>query len=455
MKPNLNLTEGSILRGLSTLAAPMLVGALLQNLQSLIDLFWVGGLGKEAVAAVAMSGTILMVLFPMLMGVSTGTVALVARAAGGRRFDEASAATGQSLIISLVLGVVFGAIGWFLSDTMFWLLGASPAVAELGASYLRISLLGIFTAFTLFILSAALQGAGDARTPMYVMGLANVLNMGLDPLFIFGWGPVPRMGVAGAALATVLSQAVAAGIVAHILFGARSHLHVRWAHLKLHAALAWRILRIGIPGAGQMLARSLMGLVLMRLVATCEALEPARTAAPAAYGVGMRIHMVILMPAFALGGAAATMVGHNLGAGEPARARHAAWLATAIDVLFMAGAATLMMALAPQIISIFNRDPMVVEIGSHYLRVVSPFYIFAALGIVLGRALNGAGDSMGPMIITVVTLWGLQVPLAIYFSHIWQPATQGIWWAMSAAMLVQGLLVMAWFEMGRWKRIRV
>jgi len=253
----------------------------------------------------------------------------------------------------------------------------------------------------------------------------------------------------------VLSQAVAAGIVAYILFGARSHLHVRWAHLKPHAVLAWRILRIGIPGAGQMLARSLMGAVLMNLVATCEALEPARTAAPAAYGVGLRLHMVILMPAFALGGAAATMVGQNLGAGEPARARHAAWLATAIDAIFMAVAALLMMAFAPQIISIFNRDPAVVEIGSHYLRVVSPFYIFASLGIVLGRALNGAGDSMGPMIITVVTLWGLQVPLAIHFSHIWQPATQGIWWAMSAAMLVQGLLVMGWFETGRWKRLVV
>jgi Na+-driven multidrug efflux pump len=124
-------------------------------------------------------------------------------------------------------------------------------------------------------------------------------------------------------------------------------------------------------------------------------------------------------------------------------------------MLFMAGAALLIMALAPQIISIFNRDQMVVDIGSHYLRVVSPFYVFAALGIVLGRALNGAGDSMGPMIITVATLWGLQVPLAIYLSNVWQPATQGVWWAMSIAMMVQGLLVMAWFETGRWKRIRV
>ena len=379
----------------------------------------------------------------------------MARAAGARRFDEASAATGQSLIISLVLGLIFGGIGWFLSDTMFWLLGATPAVTEVGVEYLRISLLGMFTAFMLFTLCAALQGAGDARTPMYVMGIANVLNVGLDPLFIFGLGPVPRMGVAGAALATVLSQAVAATIVAYILFGARSHLHVRMAHLKPHAVLAWRILRIGIPGAGQMLARSLMGAVLMYLVATCEALEPARTAAPAAYGVGLRIHMVILLPAFALGGAAATMVGQNLGANEPGRARHAAWLATAIDGLFMAVAAIALMVFAPQIISIFNRDPAVVEIGSHYLRIVSPFYIFAALGIVLGRALNGAGDSMGPMVITVVTLWGLQVPLAVHFSHIWHPATQGVWWAMSAAMLVQGLLVMGWFEMGRWKRLEV
>ena len=171
------ITEGSLVRALLSLTMPMLVGAVLQNVQSLIDLFWVGRLGHVAVASVAMSATILMLLYPMLMGLSTGTVALVSRAIGAGRFDEASAASAQSLFLSL---------------------GAEPDVAKDGIVYLRILLAGSFTVYVLFIGNAALQGAGDAHTPMYVMGVANLLNIVLDPLLIFGIGPFPRRGVAGA-----------------------------------------------------------------------------------------------------------------------------------------------------------------------------------------------------------------------------------------------------------------
>ena len=443
------LTDGSILRALGQLATPMLVTAVLQNLQSLIDLFWVGSLGPSAIASVAMSGTILMVLFPMLMGLATGTIALVARATGAGQMEDAGKATSQSLVLALVLGGISGLLGWHFSDPLLHLLNAAPDVVEAGGAYLRISLLGSFTVFVLFIGNAALQGAGDAITPMYVMAFSNVLNIGLAPLFIFGLGPLPAMGVRGAALATVLAQAAAAAVVVYALLQGKTQLHLSAAQCKPDLALSWRILRIGIPGSGQMVSRSLMAAVMMRIVAGCG------TAAVAAYGVGLRFHMIIMMPAFALGGAAATMVGQNLGAGKPQRAGRAAWLATWIDMGFMAIAAGMMVAFAPAIIRVFNSEPDVIQTGSRYLRIVSPFYIFAALGIVLGRALNGAGDSMAPMVITIITLWGFQVPLAIWFARLWQPATQGIWWAMAVAIVVQGLLVAAWFETGRWKKQRV
>jgi Na+-driven multidrug efflux pump len=185
---------------------------------------------------------------------------------------------------------------------------------------------------------------------------------------------------------------------------------------------------------------------MMAIVASCG------TAAVAAYGIGLRLHMIIMMPAFAIGGAVATMVGQNLGAGRPQRARRAAWLGTGVDAAFMAVAALVLALAAPTIIRVFNADPEVVSIGSRYLRIVSPFYVFSALGIVLGRALNGAGDTIGPMVITIVCLWGLQAPLALWFAHLWQPATQGIWWAMSATMTLQALLTAAWFETGRWMK---
>ena len=444
-----HITEGPASAAIVRLAAPMLVGAILQNIQSLIDLFWVGRLGPSSVAAVAMSGTILMVLFPMLMGLSTGTVALVARAVGGRHTDEASEAAGQSLMLALVLGTISGALGWFYTDKLFSVLGAGADVIGDGKGYLQISLLGSFTVFILFIGNAALQGSGDTLSPMIVMGISNLLNIVLDPLFIFGLGPFPAMGVRGAAIATVIAQAIAALVSLFILFSGRSHLHVRLHHGIPDPVLSWRILRIGLPGSGQMVSRSLMSAVMMRIVASCG------TAAVAAYGIGMRFHMILLMPAFALGGAAATMVGQNLGAGKPERARHAAWVATALDAAVMVLAAVVIFPLAPALIGVFNDHADVVAIGAHYLRVVSPFYLFAALGIVLGRALNGAGDSMGPMLITVVTLWGLQVPLAVYFSRLWQPATEGIWWAMVVAFVVQGVLTTLWFETGRWMKKKV
>jgi putative MATE family efflux protein len=443
------LLHGNLLRGLLRLATPMLAGALLQNLQSVIDLFWVGRLGPEALAAVALGATVIMVLFPVLMGLSVGTTALVARAVGAGRYPEAGAAAAQSLLLAVILSVVCGLVGAALATPLLDLLGAEPEVLRTGSVYLRVFLFGATTLFVLFIGTAALQGAGDALTPMLIMGVANVLNLVLDPLFIFGLGPLPGLGVAGAALATVVAQAVAAALAVALLLSGRVRLHLRARQFRPDPALAWRILRIGIPGSGQMLSRSLMSLVLMHIVARCG------TAAVAAYGTGLRLHMIVLMPAFALGGAAGTMVGQNLGAGQPGRARRAAWLATGIDLLFMLLAALVLALAAPGLIRVFNAEPEVVAIGADYLRTVSPFYVFAALAIVLGRALNGAGDSLGPMLFTVVSLWGLQVPLALHGSRHWASPTRGIWWAIVAATVLHGVLMAVWFEMGRWKRARV
>ncbi len=443
------ITEGSLTKAIVGLTTPMLVSGILQNVQTLIDLFWVGRLGPVAVASVAMSGTILMVLFPMLMGLSTGTVALVARAVGAQRYDHASEAAGQSLMLALVFGILSGWVGWHISDGLLHLLGAAPDVIAGGAVYLRIFLAGSFTVYVLFIGNASLQGAGDARTPMVVMVIANILNIILDPLFIFGLGPLPRMGVAGAALATVLSQAIAAAISVAVLLGGKARLHVRRRHWTPQLPLAWRILRIGIPGSGQMLSRSLMSLVLMRIVAGFG------TLAVAAYGTCMRFHMILLMPAFALGASAATMMGQNLGAGKPARARKAIWMAAWFDVGLMAVSAAVLMGFARPLIHFFNTDAEVIRIGARYLHVVSPFYVFAAFGIVLGRGLNGAGDTVAPMIITILGLWGLQVPLALYLPRIIGTGPEGVWWAMAVAFVVQAALMIGWFETGRWRHARV
>ena len=443
------VTEGSLARAIAALAAPMFFSALLSNAQSLIDLFWVGRLGPEAIAAVAMGGTVVWVLSPMLMGLATGTVALVARAVGAGRREDAAAAAGQSLLLAGFFGALSAALGTIYADRLIELLGAAPEVRAAGGGYLRIMLWGSFSVFFLFISNAGMQGAGDPITPMRLMLLANAINIVLDPILIFGLGPAPRLGIAGAGWATLIADATAALFALRALAGGRSALRVRAANLRPAGGILWRLLRIGIPGSGQMLARSLMTAALMRIVAAFG------TVAVAAYGTGMRFHMIVLMPAFALGGAAATIVGQNLGAGRSDRAQRGAWLAAAIGVGFMVASGLVLVLFAPALIRAFNPAPDVVAIGSVYLRTVSPFYIFAALAIVLGRGLNGAGDSLFPMLFTVASLWGLQVPMAVALSRPTAFGLPGVWWAMSAATAVHGLLVAGWFLTGRWKRARV
>ena len=440
-----DLTTGNIFACLLKLAGPMFAGAMLHNLQSLIDLFWVGKLGSNAVAALAMGGTILMLLFPIIMGTATGTVAMVSRFVGAGRMDEASNTAGQSLLVALLIGVGTGLIGWFFADDLCRLLGADESVSRLARDYLGITFLGCFTIFMLFIGNSVLYGAGNTILPMFAMLLASIINIVLDPILIYGLLGFPRLGVCGAAWATVISQAVAAGLVVFFLSRGVAGLHVHASRWRFQPALVWSLMRIGIPSSGQMFSRGLMALILMRIVALCG------TAAIAGYGIGMRFHMIILMPAFVLGNAAATMVGQNLGAGRPDRSKSAAWLATGVDVVIMAASAALMLAFAPQFVRLFDATPEVVQVGAGYLRTVSPFYVFTALAIVLGRALDGAGQTMATMICTVASVWGLQVPLALFLSRVTQPATQGIWWAIAIAVTVHGLMVTGWFLTGRWK----
>ena len=447
-QPNL-LTAGSLWRGLTALAWPMFVSAILQNVQGLIDLFWVGRLGSNAVAAIALSTTILMILFPVVMGLCVGTVAFVARSVGAGQLEEANDAAGQSLLVALVCGLLAGVPGWLLSAKLCRLLGAAPEVVRLGSDYLQVSFLGSFTVFLLFTGNSILQGAGNAVVPMVVMLIANLLNLVLDPIFIFGWLGGPAMGVRGAALATVLAQSMAAAIVLLKLHRGVAGLRVTPSRWRFNFGLTLRIVKVGLPSAGQMFARSLMSLVLMRIVAACG------TAAVAAYGIGLRFHAIILFPTFAIGNAAATMVGQSLGAGLPQRAVRAAWLATAAALALIAATAAALMALAPQMIRVFDASAPVVAVGSAYLRIVSPFYLFAALGIVLSRAQMGAGDTMAPMLCTLISLWGIQVPLALVLSRTVAPATTGIWWAVAVALVANGLLSVAWFQAGRWQHQRL
>jgi len=441
------LTEGSLARVILRLAVPMLVSSLLQNAQSLIDLYWIGRLGADAVAALAIGGTVLMMLFPLVMGMAVGTVAIVSRRIGEGDVQGTSYAAGQSMSVAMVLGLIAGGVGWLFAAPLPLLLGATPEVAVLAAEYLEILFLGSFTVFVLFIGGHSIfQAAGNTVIPMVLMLAANAINMVLDPILIFGLYGAPVLGIRGAAMATVIAQALTAGAALVLLLRGTGGVRLRLRHLLPHPAIAMSILRIGLPGTGQMLARSLMAVVLMRIAAT------AGTAAIAAFGAGNRLQQLILMPAFALGNAAASLVGQNLGAGHPDRAARGAWLATWMDVALMVFFGAILVGFAPELMGVFSQDAEVIKVGTEFLRITCGFYVFVAPSIVLGRALQGAGDSLTPMILTLVSLWGIQVPLAIILSRVIEPSTHGIWWAIAIAVTIHGLLVAFFFQRGRWKQ---
>jgi putative MATE family efflux protein len=305
------------------------VRAVLQSFQSVIDMFWVGKLGSVSIAAVAMGGTVVMALVPFLFGISTGTIALLSRNIGSRHYNQANKIATQSLIMAVISSVFFVILGLYFSSSILRLLQAKDEVLVLGEAYLKILLLGGITMTLLFIGGSILQGAGDATTPMYIMGIVTIINIVLDPLLIFGLIGFPKMGVSGAALATVSAQAIGAALILFIIFKGKSRIHVMLRKLKVDLTLVWGIIKIGIPSSIQLFFRNLMSMVLMSIVAGFG------TYAIAAYGIGMRLRMLILMPAFALGQAAATLVGQNLGAKKEKRAEVCASRATMIDVAIM------------------------------------------------------------------------------------------------------------------------
>jgi len=307
--------------------------------------------------------------------------------------------------------------------------------------------IGAFTIFFSFFLNSSLRGAGDAITPAKIMMLATVINIGLDPIMIFGLLGFPCLGVAGSALATVIARGVGVAILFWLFFSKRSVLHLSLKHMKLNFNIMGRIIKIGIFGSMEGLIRNISGLVLMRIIALFG------TNAVAAFGIGMRLQMLAMMPGFGFANAAAILVGQNLGAEKPERAEKSAWLATGFYEIFLVVMGVIFFVFPRSIIGIFNNYPEVMSIGSIFLRFFAATLVFTGLAIVLGRTLNGSGDTISPMFITGISLFVFQIPLAILLSKSY--GIIGVWVAIATANIIQSLVMAFWFNKGKWKYKRV
>ncbi|MFO7955492.1 MAG: MATE family efflux transporter [Candidatus Brocadiia bacterium] len=441
------ITEGSIPRALWRITLPTWGAFITHDLLGIVDMFFVGKLGKVAVAAVAMSGIIMGIIIMLGQGVTAGTTALVANALGRDDEEAARESAGQSLVMAGFLSLLVIAGGVPLAGPILRLLGASPDVVAEGIPYLRIFAISSFALMGMMSLSATLRGAGDAVTPFKAMVLGNAVNIILDPILIFGWLGVPALGVAGSAWATLIGRSTGLVVVLYIFFVAQDgpfRLHVR--DLRPHLARVWRILRIGIFASGRMLVRNIAGLLLMRLVAGFG------TAPVAAYGISMRVRMLVFGPSMGFGTAAATLIGQNLGAEQPERAEKAGWIAAGIAICISLAIMCVFWTVPARIIAIFNDDPQVVSVGVGVLRWLSASFAFMTMAFVLGRGMTGAGDTLSPMLVQAFALLLVGLPLAYALSHALD-SVKGIWMAIFAANVLAGLGSAAIFRWGRWKEV--
>jgi putative MATE family efflux protein len=420
-----------------------------QNLSQVLDTYWVGQLGSAALAAVTISITIRWVLNSLANGLGIGGMAVVARRIGAKDPAAAEHAAWQTILLGVTMSLILSVAGMIVARPLLVLLGADAEVLPLGLAYLRISFAGIFTLILVFAINAMLRGAGEAGTAMRVLFLTTGVTVVLEPILIRGWGPLPALGVAGSALAFVLGFGAGLALQMGILLSGRARIRINLHNLRPDFPLMGRIIRISLPSTIQMTLRSSSRLIIVALVGAFG------TYATAGYGVANRMLLIALIPCFGLGNTASTLVGQNLGARQPGRAERSAWWVSAYAAGYMAVAAFFLTIFAPSLIAIFDSTPEVVAIGTECVRVVAWSMGASAGGVVLARGFDGAGNTVPAMSINLLTLWGMELPVAIGLSQWLGFGVNGVWWGRAVANLANGLLFAIWFRRGKWKEREV
>jgi len=442
-----DLTSGSLHRNIWYLALPMILETGILNVSQVLDTYWMGRLGSAALAAVTISMTVRWVVNSLSNGLGVGGLAVVARRIGARDRAGADHATWQTILLALMVSLALGGLGLAAARPLLVLLGAKEDVLPLAISYLHVAFAGTFTIVLTFVINAMLRGAGEAGLAMRVLFLATAVNVTLEPILVFGPGPLPALGVAGSAWSFVLGYGAGLAMQIVILLRGRARIGINLRDLGPDFRLMGRIIRVALPSTVQMTLRSTSRLVILGLVGLYG------TFATAGYGVANRLLLIALIPNFGLANAAGTLVGQNLGAGKPDRAERSAWWVSAYAGGYMVVVATLLFLFAPSLVSLFDSAPEVVSIGTECLRIVAPTLVASAVGVVLARGFDGAGNTVPAMAINLLSLWALEVPLAWGLSRLW--GVTGLWWGRALANLANGLLFALWFRRGRWKEREV
>ena len=444
-----DFTQERIGRAITLLAIPMVLEASMESLFAIVDMFWVAKLGSDAVATVGLTESVLTLLFAIAMGLGTAAAALVARRIGEKNNDGAADAAMQGILLGFVFAGVIGITGaWFAPDVLR-LMGASDAIVRNGAGYTRVIYGSSASVMLLFLINGVFRGAGDAALAMRVLWIANLINIVLNPLLIFGLGPFPKLGVMGSGVGTAIGRSTGVLLQLWALTRGKSRVVVHLRHLRFHGEVMLTLIKVSAGGVFQYFVGMASWIGLVRMAASFGSI------AVAGYTLAIRIVIFAILPSWGMANAAATLVGQNLGAKKPDRAEESVWRAGFYNMIFLGVVALTFVVFAQPLVAIFTDDPGVLPVAVKALRLISYGYIFYAWGMVMVSSFNGAGDTYTPTVLNVLCYWLLRIPLAWALSFKTGLGPNGVFLSIPIADSVLAIVGVIAFRTGKWKAQKV
>ncbi len=444
-----DFTTGSIRKAVFMLSIPMVLEMSMEAIFAMVDVFFVSKVSVNAVATVGFTESVITLVYAVAIGLSMAATALVARRIGEKDEQGAARAGMQAIILGIIVSAIISFIGIIFARDILSLMGADASVIEEGSGYTQIMLGGNATIMLLFLINAIFRGAGNASIAMWTLIFSNAINIILDPMLIFGFGPIPAYGVEGAAIATNTGRGLAVLAQLMILFFGKSKIQMAWRDIVFRTTIMINLIKVSAGGIGQFLIATSSWVFLMRIMAEFG------SDVVAGYTISIRVLLLTLMPAWGMSNAAATLVGQNLGAKQPERAEKSVWKTGKYNAIFLAVVSLAYLISAPHIIAFFNDSQAVIEAGSLSLRVITAGYVFYAYGMVVSQSFNGAGDTKTPTVINFFCFWLFQLPFAYLAAIVLEMGPMGVFLAITLAEVLIAVVCILWFKKGRWKQIQV
>lgn len=444
-----DFTSGSIRKAVFMLSIPMILEMLMESIFALVDIIFVSRVSVNAVATIGLTEAVVSLVYAVAIGLSMAATAVVARRIGEKDNEGANQTAVQVIFLGVFVAAIISVIGILYPKEILSLMGAESDLIAEGFGYTQVLLGGNLTIMLLFLINAIFRGAGDASIAMWTLVLSNGLNIILDPIFIFGLGPVPEFGVQGAAIATTIGRGTAVIAQLAILFYGWSRIKIAFKDLVLRVAILINIIKVSLGGIGQFLIGTSSWVFLIRIMSEFG------SDVLAGYTIAIRVMMFTFMPSWGMSNAAATLVGQNLGAGKPDRAERSVWITGKYNAIFMVLVSIVYLVFAPEILNWFTEEPEVIKYGALCLQVIAAGYVFYAYGMVIIQSFNGAGDTRTPTYINFVCFWLFQLPFAYLLAITFEVGPLGVYLAIVLAETLIAIIGIILFKKGKWKEFKV